>query len=93
MSYDDIINKVSKEIELPTEIVDKVYKGFWQFIKNSVQELPLKKDLSEEEFNKLRTSFNIPSLGKLACTYNKYKKVKEKFNYINKIKSKNEETA
>lgn len=91
MNYNDIIDKVSKEVKLPTDIIDKTYKGFWQFIKTSVQDLPLKEDLSEEEFNKLRTSFNIPSLGKLACTYSKYKKVKEKFNYINKIKGRNEE--
>lgn len=33
MTYPDIVIKVSKEIELPPKVVDKVYKSYWMFIK------------------------------------------------------------
>lgn len=90
MSYEEIIAKVSKDTGISEEIVNKAYKGFWLFVKDTIQNLPLKEDLSEDEFMSLRTGFNIPSLGKLGCTYQKYKKVKDKFKYIKKIKDKSE---
>jgi hypothetical protein len=34
---------------------------------------PLKENLCEEDFKKLRLNFNIPSLGKLICTYDRYR--------------------
>lgn len=92
MTYADIINKVAEENGIPNEIVSKAYKAFWLFIRKSIQDLPLKDSLTEEEFNKLRTSFNIPSLGKLSCTYSRYTGVKDRFNYIIKFREKNEKT-
>lgn len=76
MTYQDIIREVSKKISLPKDIVDKTYKGYWLFIRDYIQNLPLKEDISNKEFNKLRTSINVPSLGKLYVkgTFNDIKK-------------------
>lgn len=87
MTYKEIMQKVSENIGISTEVVDKAYKAFWLYIKNSVQELPLKEELTEEEFLNLRPNFNIPSLGKLTCTYTRYKGVKEKFKHIRKLRN------
>ena len=76
MNYNDLVIQVSKELNLPFRVVDKVYKSYWKSIRDTIQELPLKDDISEEEFQKLRTNFNIPSLGKLTCTYDRVKGVK-----------------
>lgn len=78
------INRLSRELNLPVEVIKKVYKGFWYFIKSSIEEFPLKEELSEEEFNKLRTNFNIPNLGKLVCPYNRYIGVKKRRKYFKK---------
>lgn len=91
MNYSDIINKVSGDMNLSPDIVDKAYKAFWLYIRNTVQELPLKEELSKEEFLKIKPNFNIPSLGKLTCTYNRYIGVKEKFKYIKKLRENNED--
>lgn len=88
MSYLDIIGKVSEELNLPVEVVDKTYKAYWGFIKSTIQSLPLKEDIDEDEFSKLRTNFNIPSLGKLNCTYNRVIGVKKRYNYIKQVKGK-----
>lgn len=92
MDYQGIVQKVSKDTGIPVEVVDKTYKAFWSYIRNSVQELPLKEELTEAEFLLLRPNFNIPSLGKLCCTYTRYKGVKEKFNHIKTLRKRNEET-
>ena len=92
MTYQEIIYKVSEDTGIPVEVVDKAYKAFWSYIRNSVQELPLKEELTETEFLSLRPNFNIPSLGKLTCTYARYIGVKNKFNHIKALRKRNEET-
>lgn len=88
MSYKDIIDKVSAQLNLPSEFVEKTYKAYWKFIRNYIENIPLKQDLTEEEFNKYRTNINIPSLGKLYCTYDRMLGVKKRFNIIQNLKSK-----
>ena len=86
MNYPDIIGKVSQEMGLPPEVVDTAYKSYWKFIKQTIQSLPLKDDISEEDFTKLRTNFNIPSLGKLTCTFDRVVGVKKRFKYIKRLR-------
>ena len=65
MNYKDTIDYVANKLELPQEVVKEAYESYWKFIRQIISELPLKDELSEEEFNRLRTNFNIPSIGKL----------------------------
>ena len=88
MNYPDIIGKVSEELNLPKEVVDKTYKAFWLFINQSIKSLPLREDLNEEDFAKLRTNFNIPSLGKLACTYDGMLSMKKRSKFIKQMRKK-----
>ena len=86
MNYPDIIGKVSQEMGLSPEVVDTAYKSYWKFIKQTIQSLPLKDDISEEDFTKLRTNFNISSLGKLTCTFDRMVGVKKRFKYIKRLR-------
>lgn len=88
MVYNDIITQVSKNLNLPVNIVDKVYKSYWKFIRTTIQELPIKETMSEEDFKQLRTNFNIPSLGKLSCTYDRLRRVRERYKYIRNLREK-----
>lgn len=88
MKYSDIINKVSEELNLPRELVENAYKAYWNFIRVTIEELPLKTELTQLEYENLRTSINISSLGKLNCTYNRYIGIRNRFNIINKIRQK-----
>lgn len=76
------IDRLSRELNLPTDVVVKSYKAYWLFIRQTIEELPLKEDLDEETFSRLRTNFNIPNLGKLACTYERYIGIKKKHKVI-----------
>lgn len=86
MIYSEAIKQVSIELGLPPQVVKEAYESYWTFIRNSIKALPLKEDLSKEEFDKLRTNFNIPSIGKLSCTYDRMIGVKKRFEHIRKLR-------
>lgn len=87
MKYLDIVDTVSKELNIPSEVVKSAYKSYWEFIRKEIESFPLKGDLNEEEFKKLRTNFNIPSLGKLTLTYDRYIRMKKKVEHIKNIQN------
>lgn len=74
MSYKEAVKKVASSMNMSPDTVDKIYKYYWLFIRNQIEDLPLKGDIPEG----IRTSFNIPSLGKLALQKN----IKEIKKYI-----------
>ena len=86
MKYIEIYTKVADELNLPIEVVIEAYKSYWKFIKETIQILPLKDIQNEREFTQLRTSFNIPSLGKLGITLDKFLKMKRCNKIVKKIK-------
>lgn len=89
MIYLEAIKQVSIELGLPSQVVKEAYESFWTFIRNNIKALPLKEDLSKEEFDKLRTNFNVPSLGKLSCTYDRFTGIKKRLKYLSKLKDDN----
>lgn len=86
MIYSEAIKQVSTELGLPPKVVKEAYESLWTFIRNNIKALPLKGDLSKEEFDKLRTNFNIPSIGKLSCTYDRMIGVKKRFEHIRRLR-------
>ncbi len=85
MTYDEIVEKVSSDTGLPKKIVDRTYRAYWKAIREHISSLPLKEDLSDDEFNGLRPNINIPSIGKLCVTLDRYKKMKKMFRIKNNI--------
>lgn len=82
MTHLEIVKEVAKQTGIPEADVDKIYKAYWKAVRIKLENLPLKDNLTEEEFSELRTNINIPSLGKIACGYKKYKATKERFRRI-----------
>lgn len=87
MRYSDAVKVVAEEMDLPLEVVKLAYRSYWKFIKSTIKSLPLKEDLNREEFDKLRTNFNIPSIGKLNCTFDRMVGVKKRYEYIKKLRN------
>ena len=73
MTYEEIISRVSTETGLPSRLVDKTYKSYWRAIREHIKSLPLKKELTDEEFMQIRPNINLPSLGKLNVTLDRYR--------------------
>ena len=86
MKLKEALKTVSKELGIPEEVVNLAYRSSWNFIKQHIEVIPLKGELKKEEFEKLRTNFNIPSLGKMSCTYDRYLAVKKEFEVIKTLR-------
>ena len=85
MTYDEIIVKVAGDLGLPKTLVDRTYRAYWRTIREHITSLPLKEDLTDEEFMKLKPNVNIPSIGKLYVTLDRYRRMKESYNnYLQK---------
>ena len=78
--YNDAVQKVAWELGLPKVFVDRVYKSYWRAVRAHITSLPLKQDLTDEEFLSLKTSVNVPSLGKFHIPLERYKYLKRMYN-------------
>lgn len=91
MTYDKIIREVSDRLNLPANLVDKTYRAYWRAVREYIIALPLKKDLSDEEFMELRPNVNIPSIGKLYVTLGRYQSLRRMHEkYLETINNKQE---
>lgn len=89
MTYNEIIAEVAESLDLPFKFVDKTYRAYWKAILEHISSMPLKTEMTEEEFNMLQPNVNIPSIGKLYVTFDKYKRVRKQDEIINeKLKAK-----
>lgn len=89
MNWAPIYERVSQETGIPEKTVEKAYRTFWKFIRETISGLPLKEELTEEQFSELRTNFNVPSLGKLVCTYDRYLGMKKRHKYLMELRRRN----
>ena len=76
MTYEEIVSRVADSMGLSKRLVDRTYKAYWRAVKEHITSLPLRQDLTEEEFLKLQASVNIPSIGKLYIPLRVFKKFK-----------------
>lgn len=81
------ILEASEELGIPVDKVRKVYRAYWWSIRDMIQQLELKDDVTEEYLNDNKTSFNISSLGKLYTSYDRIKGVKKRFNYLHNLRN------
>lgn len=79
-NLDDIYNEVSMNLNIPKSLVKSVYSSYWLYIKNKINEMPLKDDLSKDDINEMKNSFSIPFFGKLYVDTDKAIRLKNKYN-------------
>lgn len=65
------ILEVSKDLDIPDEVVEVAYREYWNWVKDTLENTPVNEDMDKEEFEKLHTSINIPSLGKFYAKYSR----------------------
>jgi len=73
------ILRASLKLGLPYDYVLKVYRAYWKFNKQHIASLPLKKKITEEEYNGYKHSISLPYLGKLYCTYDRLNNMQESY--------------
>lgn len=71
-----ICKKVAADLNIPEIVIITVYYQYIKTLKQEIEKIPIKnteKIMSEEEFMKYHTSFNIRHLGKIFTNYEIYK--------------------
>lgn len=86
MQLDEIIHKVSEELNIPYEVCHKAYMSAWKFIYSKVQEHELSENVSLEEFKTYRPNINIRGIGKFYITPESFERKNKKFEIIRKYK-------
>lgn len=86
MIYQEAVKRISESTGLPRKLVDRTYRAYWKALREHIVALPLKEELTDEEFMKLQPNVNIPSIGKLYVTLDRYKRMKSYHNKIIEIK-------
>ena len=85
MTYKEIVANEAEDTGLPVLQLDRTYKAYWRTIREYVSSLPLKEELSQEDFAKLKPNVNIPSLGKLYVNVDRYNAMKKSYRmYLSK---------
>lgn len=84
--YNRAVKIIAEKLGLHYTKVDKVYRAYCKLIVDKIAALPLKEELTEEEFNKLQVNVNLPSLGKLYTDWQTYLNLKQKKIYVQKAK-------
>ena len=79
MTYEEIVEDVAENLGLEKKLVDRVYRSYWRAVREYIVSIPMKWEFTEEYFDKVRPNVNIPSLGKLYVTSNRFKKLKEEY--------------
>lgn len=68
--------EIADKLNLPIDVVKIAYESFYSFIRDTIKNIPIKD--SKEDLDNIKTSFNIPSIGKLYLNKNKLEKIKNK---------------
>lgn len=48
--YERIVAETAEELSMTRRFVDRVYKSYWKAVREYISTLPLKDDLTDEEF-------------------------------------------
>ena len=81
--FNSTIKKIARKYSISPELVLLIYKSYWNFIKTTISGLPLE-EMTEADFEKTPTNFNIPYIGKLYTSHKKIIKYKNQLNYYRK---------
>lgn len=75
----DLAGKVSEMTGIDKKTVLDTYRAYWKCIGRMIGEMDLKgSDFSEDEFNKRKMSVMVTGIGKLCCSYKRYKAINNK---------------
>jgi hypothetical protein len=71
-----LIHKIGLDYKLQDEVIRKIVNSPYKFTRETIANLDISPDITEEEFNKLKTNFIYLYIGKLYTSYDIYKKLK-----------------
>lgn len=76
------IEEIAERYNISFEQAKDIVYSPYAFMKEKLNELTLEDNLTEEEFRKKKTNFNMPSLFKLFASFYAYKEIMKKKNKL-----------
>lgn len=86
----NVYKEASIKTGIQKGIVEKAYNSYWRAIREHFSSLPLKEDIKENDFNTLKPSVSISSIGKLYVTYERQKAIRGRYKEYIKENNKKE---
>lgn len=84
--------KASLRLGIPYTTVQLVYDCCWKFMRATLASLDME-HMTEEDFRKTDTNFNIPYIGKLYTGYDKVERHKRKKEFTNHVRVKKDQAC
>ena len=76
-----LIHRLGLQYNLKDDEIRKIVNSPYKFTRETISKLDINPDITEEEFNKLKTNFIYVSIGKIYTSFeifNKFKNLKQK---------------
>lgn len=70
--------ELAEKYNVDVDVIKKIIASPYNFIQHKTKELDFKDGLTREEFDKMKTNFNIPGLGKLYASFYLYNEIQKK---------------
>ena len=73
--------ELAEKYDMDLDLMKKIIASPYEFVQKKTRELDFKDGITKEEFDKMKTDFNIPALGKIFASnylYNELQKKKKK---------------
>lgn len=78
----ELVLATAKELDIPPKDAMMAYRRYWLWIKETIEDMPLE-GTPKEEFNELRTSINVPNIGKFYTSYDRVQRINKSKEIIN----------
>lgn len=69
--------ELAQKYGLDVEDVELMVQSPYEFIRSKTKELEFNDELTKKEFDKMKTNFNLPAIGKLYASHPLFKKIVE----------------
>ena len=77
-----LIQRVGLNNNLQDKVINHIVNSPYNFTRQTIVELDVHDDITEDEFNELKTNFIYRSLGKLYTSYHFYNKIKNQKTFL-----------
>ena len=78
-----LIHRIGLKYNLQDEVISTIINSQYKFIRETIRELNTECVETKEDFDKLKTNFILPYIGKLHISYYMFKGIKERISKMN----------
>lgn len=78
-----LMHRIGLKYNLQDEVINTIINSQYKFIRETIRELNTEGIETKEDFDKLKTNFILPYIGKLHISYYMFKGIKERISKMN----------